>query len=334
MRRAPRARRVVVEARAKLNLALAVGPARADGFHELATLFQSVSLADTLVAEPRRRGFSLCVRFEDASVARGAGRGGARRGIAARAGRLRRRAPASGAAVPAGPSNLVLRAARRVAARAGLEGGARFTLLKRIPARAGLGGGSADAAAALAALDALYGLRLGRARRLALAAELGSDVPFAVHGGTALGLGRGERLTRLALERPFRCVIVVPAWRVATAAAFREIDRTKYGLTRWRGNLRVAHDIGRKRVNPLRAMRLGNTFEEVLGGRRPDFERLRAGILAAGAADARMTGSGSALFGILDAATSTSDFAGRFAGSGALFFARSARAGLRVRKWP
>lgn len=150
----------------------------------------------------------------------------------------------------------------------------------------------------------------------------------------ALLLGRGERLTPLALERPFRCVIAVPEWRVPTAFAFRQIDRGKYGLTRWQGKLKVAREIGRRRVNPLRALRLGNTFEEVLGGRRRDFEHLCTRLRDAGAVAVRMTGSGSAVFGILEPGTSCGGFAGRFAGIEPLFAARSMRAGLRVRKSP
>ena len=105
--------------------------------------------------------------------------------------------------MPAGPGNLALRAARLAVRHAGIEGGVHLHLTKRIPAQAGLGGGSADAAAALVAVFALYGVRVPLADRLALGAELGSDVPFALLGGTALGLGRGERLTRL---RPGRRV--------------------------------------------------------------------------------------------------------------------------------
>jgi len=133
---------VIVEARAKLNLGLAVGPRRADGYHDLATVFQSVSLADHLIARPAARGFTLRVRHERAAARGGRGRSGP---------------------VPAGRDNLVLRAARLLARRVGLEGGARFELVKRIPAGAGLGGGSADAAAALAALAALHRVRLAPA---------------------------------------------------------------------------------------------------------------------------------------------------------------------------
>jgi 4-diphosphocytidyl-2-C-methyl-D-erythritol kinase len=224
-------RRVQVEARAKLNLGLAVGPRRPDGFHELATIFQSVTLADTLVAERRARGFSLELRHEEAA-ARGA------------------LAPRARAAVPAGPGNLALRAARLAARHAGIRGGVHLSLTKRIPAQAGLGGGSADAAAALVAVFALYGVRVPLGHRLALGGQLGSDVPFALFGGTALGLGRGERLTRLRPGRPFRALIAVPRWRVPTARAFREIDRSRYGLTRWKAKLRFARSAGRVRLRP------------------------------------------------------------------------------------
>ena len=107
--------------------------------------------------------------------------------------------------------------------RLGLPGGVRFRLVKRIPARAGMGGGSADAAAAMAAVMALHGVRLPRSRRLALAAEIGSDVPFALVGGTALGRGRGERLTSLHLAKPFRAVIAMPSWTVSTTTAFARL---------------------------------------------------------------------------------------------------------------
>jgi 4-diphosphocytidyl-2-C-methyl-D-erythritol kinase len=315
MRGPARPRGVRVEARAKLNLGLAVGPARPDGFHEIATFFQSISLADTLWVEPRARGFSLAVRHEEAA--------------------LRGRTPTGGdAAVPRGAGNLVLRAAALLAERAGLDRGARFTLVKRIPPRAGLGGGSADAAAALRGLAALYALRVGTSALSELALELGSDVPFALIGGTAFGLGRGERLRRLALARPFRALVAVPRWRVSTAQAYARIDRRKYVLTAWKSKLRSAQLLGRKRLRAGAALRLGNTFEEALGDRRSDLFSLRARIREAGATEARMTGSGSAVFGVLGPGVSDVDVAGRFTGSETLYLVRSARTGLRLRKLP
>jgi 4-diphosphocytidyl-2-C-methyl-D-erythritol kinase len=306
-------RRVRVEARAKLNLGLAVGPRRPDGFHELATIFQSVTLADTLVAERRARGFSLEVRHEEVA-ARGA--------LSARA----------RAAVPQGPGNLALQAARLAAKHAGVEGGVHLRLTKRIPAQAGLGGGSADAAAALVAVLALYGARVPLGDRLTLGAELGSDVPFALLGGTALGLGRGERLTRLRPGRQFRAVIAVPRWQVPTAEAFRQIDRSRYGLTRWNGKLRFAEVAGGMGLWPYRALRLGNSFEAALGTRMPDFVDLCARLREAGVREPHLTGSGSAVFGLFGPRALARGFFDRFVGSETLYVVRSVGRGLWTRR--
>ncbi|HTR97078.1 MAG TPA: hypothetical protein VMH61_04175 [Candidatus Acidoferrales bacterium] len=297
-------------ARAKLNLGLAIGPRREDGFHDLVTTFQSISLADTLLAERTRRGFELEVRFEPESRAPGAGE------------------------VPIGEGNLVLRAARLVHERLGLRGGARFRLVKRIPAGAGLGGGSADAAAAIAAVLSLHGLRAPLSWRLSLAAGLGSDVPFAVLGGTALGLGRGERLRRLRLARPFQALLVVPNWRISTAAAFRTIDKGKYGLTGWETALRFAASLGQSQVTASRATRLGNTFERVLGIRRRDFERLGAAMRASGLSEPHLTGSGSGTFALLPAKAPFREMGGRFEGVGQVFVVRSRGRGLQLRTQP
>jgi 4-diphosphocytidyl-2-C-methyl-D-erythritol kinase len=309
---------VRVEARAKLNLGLAVGPARADGFHELATIFQSISLADTLTVEPRARGFSLEVRFEDASARPGGS-----------AGRVTRSARgAAVAAVPRGPTNLVLRAARLLAARYDLPGGARFTLIKRIPAGAGLGGGSADAAAALTGLARLHRLRLKPAERLGVGAELGSDVPFALLGGTALGLGRGVRLRPLRLARSFRAVVAVPSWRVSTARAFRQWARRKYDLTRWTAKLVFAQSLGREAIRVERAVHLGNAFEEVLGERRSEFLSLCVRLRRAGVEEPHLTGSGSGVFGIVPAGLPARRVVERFTGNESMFLIRSRGTGL------
>ena len=304
-------RRVRVEARAKLNLGLAIGPRRPDGFHELATIFQSVTLADTLMAEPRTRGFSLEVLHEDA----------------ADRGTLSARTRGS---VPAGRGNLALRAARLAVRYAGIKGGVHIHITKRIPAQAGLGGGSADAAAALVAVFALYGVQVPLADRLALGAQLGADVPFALFGGTALGLGRGELLTRLKPGRPFRAVIAVPRWRVPTAEAFRQIDRSRNRLTRWNDKLRFPKGAGGMRLWAQRALRLGNSFEEVLGARMLDFVDLCTRLREAGVQEPHLTGSGSAVFGLLRPRVFARCFLDRFRGSEALYVVRFARSGLRI----
>jgi len=306
-------RRIRVEARAKLNLGLTVGPRRPDGFHELATIFQSVTLADTLVAERRARGFSLEVRHEAAAV---------RGTLSAR----------TRGAVPAGRGNLALRAARLAVRYAGIEGGVHLRLTKRIPAQAGLGGGSADAAAALVAVFALYGVQVPLADRLALGAQIGADVPFALLGGTALGSGRGEQLTRLKRGRSFRAVIAVPRWWVSTAEAFRKLDRSRIGLTRWNGKLRFAKAVGGMGLWPHRALRLGNSFEEVLGLRMPDFVDLCARLREAGVREPHLTGSGSAVFGLFGPRAFERCFFDRFTGSETLYVVRFAARGLGIRR--
>jgi 4-diphosphocytidyl-2-C-methyl-D-erythritol kinase len=305
-------RAVRVRARAKLNLGLAVGPRRPDGFHEIATVFQSVTLADTLEVRRRPRGFLLAVRWEDVAVS----------------------GPRRAERIPAGRANLVLRAARLLARRAGIRGGASFRLVKRIPAGAGLGGGSADAAAALAGLARLYGIRLDPSRRLRLAARLGSDVPFACLGGTALGTGRGERLQPLRLASRFRALVAVPPWRVATRDAYRRLGRGKYGLTGWTSKLRFAQSLGQVEVTALQALRLGNTFEMALGRRRADFQSLIRRLRTAGAQNPRMTGSGSAAFGILRPGESVRSIIDGFEGDERLYVVGSARSSMRVTRLP
>jgi 4-diphosphocytidyl-2-C-methyl-D-erythritol kinase len=306
-------RRVRVEARAKLNLGLAVGPRGPDGFHELATIFQSVTLADTLVAERRARGFSLEVSHEEVA---------ARGSLSAR----------TRSAVPAGRGNLALRAARLAVRYAGITGGVHLHLTKRIPAQAGLGGGSADAAAALVAVFALYGVQVPLADRLALGAQLGSDVPFALFGGTALGLGRGEQLTRLKPGRSFRAVIAVPRWRISTAEAFRRLDLSRNRLTRWDDKLVSAKGVVGMKLGLQRALRLGNSFEEVLGTRKPDFVDLCARLREAGVLEPRLTGSGSAVFGLLGPRALVRSFFDRFRGGETLYVVRFARSGLGIRR--
>ena len=177
------------EAPAKINLGLWITGRRPDGYHDLLTVFQAVDFCDTLTVD------------------------------AAPPGRLT--LEVSGLPAPGGEDNLVLRAARLLASRAGVEPGAHLRLEKHIPAGAGLGGGSSDAAAALRLLDRLWDLRSPAENLQGLALELGSDVPFFLRGGTALGQGRGERLTPLALpETPWGWVLALPTVESSTAAVF------------------------------------------------------------------------------------------------------------------
>jgi 4-diphosphocytidyl-2-C-methyl-D-erythritol kinase len=183
-------------ARAKLNLFLDVAGRRADGYHDLVTVFHEIDLADEVTAEIRGGGGPGEVALELAGE--------------------------PSADVPADATNLAVRAARALLDASGSGAALRLRLTKRIPSGAGLGGGSADAAAALRAVDRLLGLGTPRERMLSIAATLGSDVPFLVEGGSALGRGRGEVLERVP-ARPMRFLLLVPSFAIATAAVYRAL---------------------------------------------------------------------------------------------------------------
>jgi 4-diphosphocytidyl-2-C-methyl-D-erythritol kinase len=187
---------VTVRAAAKVNLHLGVGRPRADGFHPLATVYQTLSLHDDVSVSAGQRWRVSLVCEDDID----------REGF------------------PTGEDNIVVRAGRLLAAHHGVDRAAEFTVRKSIPIAGGLAGGSADAAAALVALDRLWELETSDDDLLSLAAQLGSDVPFALVGGTALGRGRGEQVTPL-LDRATRWWVVVPATTgLSTPVVYRRFD--------------------------------------------------------------------------------------------------------------
>ncbi|TFV63339.1 UNVERIFIED_ORG: 4-(cytidine 5'-diphospho)-2-C-methyl-D-erythritol kinase, partial [Bacillus sp. AZ43] len=193
---------VVARAPAKVNVHLGVGPLRPDGFHELRTVYLAVSLFDTVTAEPGD-GLALTVTGEGADGPPGADR------------------------VPTDRRNLVWRAAELLAESAGVPADATLAIDKSIPAAAGLAGGSADAAAALVALDALWRTRASREDLLDLAARLGSDVPFSLLGGVALGAGRGEQVTPVLTGDRWHWVLGIAGEGLSTPAVYGELDRLR-----------------------------------------------------------------------------------------------------------
>ncbi|MBO9577282.1 MAG: 4-(cytidine 5'-diphospho)-2-C-methyl-D-erythritol kinase [Microbacteriaceae bacterium] len=188
-------RRVRVRAPGKINVFLRVGSLLDDGYHDVATAYQAVSLYEDVRATPAA-DFSVTVT---GSV--------------------------DVHGVPTDGSNLAIRAARLLAARTGYAGGVRLEIDKHVPVAGGMGGGSADAAAALVACDALWGTGLGRDELVALGAELGADVPFALSGGTAIGVGRGDRLSPVLATGSFEWVIVVADFGLSTPDVYDELDR-------------------------------------------------------------------------------------------------------------
>ncbi|GAA1137778.1 4-(cytidine 5'-diphospho)-2-C-methyl-D-erythritol kinase [Ornithinicoccus hortensis] len=181
----------------KINLQLVVGPLREDGYHELATVFHAVGLYDHVIVTPS----------DDWSVRVG--------------GRHADRVPQDG-------SNLALRAARLLAEESGGQQPVSITIDKQIPVAAGMAGGSADAAGALVACDALWGLGLSRDELAVLAARLGSDVPFLLHGGTAIGSGRGEQLAPVLARGRLHWVLWISRHGgLSTPEVYAECDRLR-----------------------------------------------------------------------------------------------------------
>lgn len=315
---------VVVEAPAKINLFLRVLGRRPDGYHDIETLFQAVSLADRVVVGLSDEATALSERADDA-----AGSGGRDAGSEGTDGHEGPTGPAGDepydrvAAPPVhldidgpdlGPmaSNLAYRAARRFLEATGTTSPVRIELVKRIPMGAGLGGGSSDAAAVLEALAALTGYD-DREALHRMAADLGSDVPFFLAGSPlALGEGRGERLTPLAALPRAHLVLALPDVHVDTAEAYAMLSESRgsegssaasfdspdekpapsASHERWSvGGLAAWTDVG--------AM-AHNDFEDVIAPRHEEIGASLEALRTAGASVVLMSGSGAASFGLFD----------------------------------
>jgi 4-diphosphocytidyl-2-C-methyl-D-erythritol kinase len=188
---------VHVRAPGKINVYLGVGARSDDGYHSLATVFQAVSLYEDVYAAPSD-GFAL----EIAGAVDVSG-------------------------VPLDDRNLAMRAAKLLAQTAGVTAGVHLRIRKGVPVAGGMGGGSADAAAALVACDALWGTDLGPRGLHELAARLGADVPFALHGGTAIGTGRGDVLTPALARGRFDWVLVLSGQGLSTPEVYGRLDRMR-----------------------------------------------------------------------------------------------------------
>jgi 4-diphosphocytidyl-2-C-methyl-D-erythritol kinase len=251
-----------IPAFAKINLQLGVVGLRPDGYHELRTVFQAISLHDTLTIERvRRPGIDLAI---------------------------------TGARLDPGPTNLVWRALEAMSEALRLPGGWRVRLEKRIPMAAGLGGGSSDAAAALLAAARLARRPLAFERLMEIGSSLGADVPFFLVGGRALGVGRGDEIYPLESGAKRSVLVVAPAGiDVSTPDAYAWLDRklTKAAPPHklW---LSCALSWSRGDAD------LRNDFEAVVFDRYPKLRQIKRRLLQAGATGAALAGSGSAVFGL------------------------------------
>jgi len=248
---------------AKVNQCLYVLGRRADGYHELRTIFQTIGLHDTLV-------MSL-------------------------AGRPRIELECDDPAMPTGRENLAWRAVAAARRALGMRAGVSVRLEKRIPVGRGLGGGSSDAAVALAGVERLAGRDLATGERLRIAAELGSDVPFFLCGGRAVGVGRGEEIYPLPDAAKRTVVVVSPAGiAVSTREAYgwlRAPALTTPGSARKLRSFCALSWSGQGNI-------LENDFEAPVFRRHPRLARIKRALLRHGAAGVALAGSGSAVFGV------------------------------------
>jgi 4-diphosphocytidyl-2-C-methyl-D-erythritol kinase len=261
-------RRLLVPSYAKVNLGLEVLGRRRDGYHELRTIFQTISLHDDVVLRLRRGGVSL--RCETPGV-------------------------------PEDETNLAARAALELGRFARVRPDVGIEIVKRIPVSGGLGGGSSNAAAVLLGLDRLWRLGLGPAGLEPLARRLGADVPFFLVGGTALGLARGDEIYPLRLQVRAHVVVASPERPLSTAAVFRRLDESltprenSHTIYRF-----VSSDLEGEGGYPL----LTNDLEAAALEEAPDLAEgvrlIRSVLVRGGARLTLMSGSGSSVYGLFD----------------------------------
>ena len=311
----PEAGSLRLEARAKANLRLRVLSREDSGFHSVETLLIRLALADEVELQPGGEGVELVLERDagaggdDDADRRDAGAGGddyaeADEGQASGPG-----------AVPAGPENLAWRAAEAFFSAVGRAPSVRIVLRKRIPAGAGLGGGSADAAAVLRGLSEMHGDPLDDAELVALAGELGSDVPFAVSEfPAALAWGRGGRILPVppAPRRPM--AVVVPDTRVATADAYRWLDEDRGRSGGGRASLLPDPDL-LAYWEVLEDLVL-NDFETPVVARIPELGWWKEELAGEGASPALLCGSGCALLGVFEEEERRDSAADRIEASG------------------
>ena len=274
---------VRVRSFAKLNLGLRIGARRADGFHELRTVYQTIALHDTLRLD-LRPGTGIEIRCPDPRV-------------------------------PTDAANTCWRMAERALDALKARRRLVLTLEKKLPVQAGLGGASSNAVATLLGLERALKKRLPAEERLRLAAEVGSDVPLFLVGGTVLGLGRGEDVYPLPDLPPLDCVLVTPEIGVSTPRAFADWDELTasdhsdrmYGFSRsvWAwlsGSTTGVPTRGGDRAEAqlLDLVRAGieNDFERVVFPQHSELREVKRALVRAGASYASLSGSGSSLFGL------------------------------------
>lgn len=297
--------RIVVSASAKINLCLGVGPSRADGFHSLATVYQAIGRYDHVTVS-RADGLAVSVRGE--------------RGVRVDD-------------VPEGRENIAARAAVLLAAHHGIDPDVRIDIEKGIPVAGGMAGGSADAAASLLACDHLWQLETPREDLLGLAALLGSDVPFALVGGTAIGSGRGEVVTPLMTRGEYWWVVLEAPVGLSTPAVYAAFDEDHEGAGLLDPEIpdELIHALMREDIEALGGA-LSNDLQAAALRLRPELTEALAQGVAESAHGAILSGSGPTCLFLCGSRTHAQQVASGLerAGLGALSLAPGPVPGARV----
>lgn len=249
---------------AKINLVLRVLGKRRDGFHELCTVFQTISLRDAITFENYREVVLTC----------------------------------NDRGIPTDGRNLIIQAADKLRKKYGVIGGARIHLEKIIPAPGGLGGGSSNAAAALIGLARLWKIDINLDELKEVAADLGSDVPFFLFGGTALGTGRGERIEPLVDFRAKHIILATPDVDIPTRPIFERLNVPNLTKDASKSILNVCRFDGKS--FDLQHSAMINDLESVVFAAFPEVDRVKQTLLELGAVHAGMSGSGPSVFAIFD----------------------------------
>ncbi len=261
----PFARTVTVRSPAKVNLQLAVGPRRLDGYHEVVSVFHAVNIFDEVVASDGIPGAGINVTMEGDGVE----------------------------AVGVGEENLVFQAAKALGEYADVALDVNLHVRKDIPIAGGMAGGSADAAATLVACDALWRIGMGREELEKLAARLGADVTFALHGGTAIGTGRGENLTSALISGQYHWVFATSNEGLSTPEVYGECDRLREGRGIGDPQIREALMAGLRRGDPeLVGPQLCNDLQVAAISLRPTLELVLETGMSFGALGGIVSGSG------------------------------------------
>jgi 4-diphosphocytidyl-2-C-methyl-D-erythritol kinase len=256
---------------AKINWSLQILGRRADGYHEVRTLLQTISLHDDLHFELAEDG-EISLSCDDPNI-------------------------------PTDDQNLILRAASALMTRYNVKQGVRVRVEKRIPAKAGLGGASSNAAISLLALKHLWNLKVSPAALLEIATGLGADVPFFMSGGCALATGIGATVSPIAEDTEkdvFHLIVISPNASISTAKAYAAVSSTALTTSRNEPILSSSRNEAKSRHSqpwPLRDS-LSNDFESVIFDIEPEIRRTKETLLQAGALGALLAGSGSSVFGI------------------------------------